>query len=186
MPCSTNSSMSIPCISIKVVRQPNMTQNDRSIPSNVETSSPIRSNRLAIRSVLIAVVAFELLNLTNFCYRDLRYYSEHDWIDRAVKENLRRHDPQGARNKSYSSLEEFYSQNEHCCRIIYFTKLIYTPHLLEVSPLTRLLCVKEFLVTVHYRSSDTEQKYKYYESFVRMNSCGDILGVMGTQNDYPP
>ena len=135
---------------------------------------------------ILWVCRFELLNVTNFCFRKVRYLSENEFIDIAVKENLKRYEP-GSRdfNKAYDSLQTFYSQNPHCCKVIYFTPDISAFHKLGVTPLTRLLCFKELIVNVYYEANDYPGQ-PYYDSFIRMNSCGDVLGAMGILETLPP
>jgi hypothetical protein len=156
------------------------------VPSEADGSSPERRTSPLNRWALIGLAIFEVLNLLNFCYLDMRFHSEEYWIDIAVRENLRLHAPYGDRDKIYSSLDDFYLENPACCHVIYLTNLFYRPHVLEVSPLTRLLCIEEFLVNVRYKISDIREKDRYYDSFVRMNACGDILTTMGSLDDRAP
>jgi hypothetical protein len=70
-------------------------------------------------AAVIAVGLFALiqyLNFTGFCYRELRYHSDQELIDAAVKYSLKynKFDPGRLR---YSSLAEFYDANPKCCKV---------------------------------------------------------------------
>jgi hypothetical protein len=129
---------------------------------------------------LVVAFGFELLNFTNFCYRDMRYYDPGELVDIAIKLNLARFDPNGERNKPYESIETFRVENPNCC------KLLYSDEMMGVSPMARLFGTNEVVARVYYKMSDTADEYQYYDSLVKMNSCGDVLRRMGTPEQYGP
>jgi hypothetical protein len=128
---------------------------------------------LVASAIVVVLGVFELLNLTNFCYRDTRFHDENELISAAVKLNIAGFNPQGERNKAYTSVSDFMPQNPGCCKLYYNNDLMY------VTFLARLIGIREVVVNVYYKMSDTADIYKFYDSFVRMNSCGDVLGSMG-------
>jgi hypothetical protein len=124
-------------------------------------------------AIIVVLTVFEFLNLTNFCYRDTRYHDENELISAAIKLNIAMFNSQGERNKAYTSVSDFMSQNPNCCKLYYNNDLMY------VTFLARLIGIREVVVNVHYKMSDTADIYKFYDSFVRMNSCGDVLNTKG-------
>jgi hypothetical protein len=139
-----------------------------------------RVNQMIGLCLLVLFCLFEFLNFNNFCYRDMRKYNENELIDIAIKLNLARFDPQGERNKPYSTIAEFISQNPKCCNVH------YSDQAMDVTPIARVLGIREVVVSVYYKMSDIAEKYKYYDSSVKMNSCGEILRTMGTPERIGP
>ena len=126
------------------------------------------------------LLVFEILNFTNFCYRDFRYYWNDNFIDVAINENLSRHNPYGERNKMYDSIAEFRSQNQNCCKVHYFDDIM------EVRWFGRFIGINEFMVEIYYQISETVGSYKYYDSLVKMNSCKDVSHRMGMLEQRGP
>jgi hypothetical protein len=143
-------------------------------------SNPLQSRHLVGLAVIVVLGMLEFLNLTNFCYRDTRFHGDNELTSAAIKLNIARFNSQGERNKAYSSVSDFMSQNPNCC------KLYYNSGLMHVTILGRLIGIREVVVNVYYKMSDTADIYKFYDSWVRMNSCGDVLGTMGTPERAEP
>jgi hypothetical protein len=131
-------------------------------------------------AVFVVLGVFELLSLTNFCYRDTRFYDENELISAAIKLNIAMFSSQGERNKAYTSVSDFMSQNPNCCKLYYNNDLMY------VTFLGRFIGIRQVVVNVYYKMSDAADIYKFYDSFVRMNSCGDVLGTMGIPEQSGP
>jgi hypothetical protein len=170
-----------------------MAESSGTTPSGPAEAAPSRHITPLVKYTLYGFAVFELLNLTNICYRKLRYLSEAEFINIAIQSNLKRYQPNEPDyfNKAYASLEDFHAQNPHCCRVMYFTPDVSAFHEIGVTPLTRLICVKDLIVNVYYKANETyyddqTSDVRYYYSVVRMNSCGDILGSMGIQETLPP
>ena len=139
-----------------------------------------RSGRLVGLAAIVVLGFFELLNLTNFCYRDKRFHGENELISVAINLNIARFDSKGERNKAYSSVSDFLSQNPDCC------KLYYNDDLMHVGFLGRLIGLRYVVVNVFYKMSDTADVYKYYGSWVKMNSCGEALDTKGIPEQFGP
>jgi hypothetical protein len=140
----------------------------------------LRTRHLGALAIVVVLGAFELLNLTNFCYRDTRFLGENELISAAIKLNIARFDSQGERKKAYTSVSDFMSQNPNCCKLYYNNDLMY------VTFLGRLIGIREVVVNVYYKMSDTADIYKFYDSFVKMNSCGDVLDAKGIPEQSGP
>jgi hypothetical protein len=131
-----------------------------------------------VAALLCVLMVVEVLNVSGFCYRKMRYVSEKELINSAVMLNLARHDPHGERNKMYETLDDFFRANPNCCKVSYYNQFI--------APLARLFGLYEVAVSVHYKISDTNEKYKYYSVDVLMSACGGIVRKLGTAEDHGP
>src|SRR5258707_1127248 len=75
--------------------------------------------------VMMAIATFEVMNFTNFCYRDLRYYGSDKLIRIAIQENINQYDQNGERNKMYSDARDVIAKNDGCCRLYYNNSALY-------------------------------------------------------------
>jgi hypothetical protein len=142
-----------------------------------------RRRRMLVRNIIIVLLlcifaSVEVLNLSGFCYREMRYLSEKEFVDIAVMTNLAQHSPQGERNKIYVSLDDFYGENPNCCKVWYHSQLI--------APLARIVGLYELGVSVYYKMSDTNERDKYYNVDIFMNACGSVVRKLGTAEDHGP
>jgi hypothetical protein len=122
-------------------------------------------------AAVIAVGLFALiqyLNFTGFCYRELRYHSDQELIDAAVKYSLKYNEFDPGRLR-YSSLADFYAANPKCCRIYRWGH-----HLLDDGLWTRLFGWHTTLVTLDYKVAPQGPKDTFSAGVVLMQ-CGGVV-----------
>ena len=121
-------------------------------------------------AILIGAFAvIETLNFSGFCYREVRYLSNREFIDRAVRFNLQLHGPSNERKKVYSSLTEFYRLNPNCCILHNWGYPFADPIIV------RLVGLYIAVADIVYRTNDAAGVDNFYYSFVFMNACGDVV-----------
>jgi len=127
-----------------------------------------------------AIALVEALNFTGFCYRDLRYLSDQEFIDKMVLYNLARHGPSSERNKTYGSLREFYQVNPQCCELHRWGDQFSDPIIV------RLVGFYRVVGHITYRSNDAAGVDNFYSAIVSANACGDITGAWGEPRPERP
>ena len=72
---------------------------------------------LGIFGLVAGLSLIQFLNFTGFCYRDLRYYSDQEFKDAAVRSILSDQAKRASSQQYFPSIREFYNDNPDCCRI---------------------------------------------------------------------
>jgi hypothetical protein len=125
---------------------------------------------------LAIITAFAALLTARFCLTHFKYYSDAELIDIVIKWNLSRHEPNNERDKVYASLAEFHRLNPNCCTVYRWQHYM----------LPGFGIAGDAVVNVYYKVSDTAEKDKYYDSHVRVSSCGEIRARGGTMEQFGP
>ena len=128
--------------------------------------------------LLGAVVAFEYFNLSGFCFSERRYLGEQELIDKGVWERIKN---RSSDRIPYESLEDFYRRNPACCELA-----PWDPFRPREWLLFRLLGAYSVAVGIHYRMSDDDPEYPYYQAYITLNACGRYAGHSGIQEKVPP
>jgi hypothetical protein len=114
-----------------------------------------------------------ILNFTGFCYPKLRYCSDQELIDAAVRRTLdwRQNDPTVVSPITYSSLQEFYTKNPKCCAL-------YRWDSDREEIWSRIFGFYVARVEISYRRSDND-KEPYFYAEVSVSACGGIRHIRG-------
>ena len=75
----------------------------------------IRPKWIVITSLLVGLIVIQYLNFTGFCYRQCRYYSDHDLMDIVSKYGRQRY--RNVHTINYSSLDDLIASNPNYCKI---------------------------------------------------------------------
>lgn len=134
-----------------------------------------RPVQLTLGVFAIILSSLIVLYATGFCFSRFRYYSDAELIDIVIKWNLTLHKPDSERDKIYPSLDEFHKLNPNCCRVH------KTGHWMLSGP-----GAGDVIVNVHYKISDSAARPSYYDSHVRIGSCGNIRETGGTIEQQGP
>jgi hypothetical protein len=127
---------------------------------------------------LVGMSAVQFLNFTGFCYRDMRYYSSQQLIDRAIAYRIESHTPAFPDVKSYASVREFHQLNPNCCVLN-----VWGPDLFQNPWLARIFGFYRVTAELWYRYSDTDPKYPFYAASISLDACGGYAGFFGTQEE---
>lgn len=139
----------------------------------------IRPRTIFLILFLVGVGIFEYLNFSGFCYSERRYLKDQELIDAAVRHAIARLD-RFPNHLTYSSAEEFHSVNQNCCRIYKEGH----PSLPE-GTWVRILGWYVAVVRVWYKVEENGPR-NYYDSYVSLNACGQVLQFKGTLESIPP
>ena len=140
---------------------------------------PPRSPTAAAAFSVVPLLAFEFLNFTGFCYRDMRNYSSLELIDRAIGYRGIEGTPDG-QVKAYASVREFHELNPNCCAL--YARSPYS----EDMTFFRVFGIYRIVAELWYRYSDTDPKYPFYQAYISMDACGGYAGFNGTQEETGP
>jgi hypothetical protein len=135
----------------------------------------IRPRYFIVAGVLCVFALVMSLNFTGFCYADLRYYSEQEFLNTAVQASFKWHDPSEPQTKTYNSLDEFYKENPNCC-------LLHRWGHEFVSDL-RLLGFYTAVADIWYRAEKSGPE-PFYLSYVSMNACSQVVKRRGIAKAY--
>jgi hypothetical protein len=140
-----------------------------------------RPSRLptAAAAILVGFLGIQFLNFTGFCYRDMRYYSSLELIDRAIAYRI-----QGtprANVKAYASVREFHELNPNCCALH-----AWGPDLFQYPIFLRGFGFYRAVADLWYRYSDTDPTYPFYQAYISLDACGGYAGFSGTQETRGP
>jgi hypothetical protein len=139
-----------------------------------------RPSRLptAAAAILVGFLGIQFLNFTGFCYRDMRYYSSLELIDRAIAYRIR--GTPRANVKAYASVREFHELNPNCCAL--YARGPY----FEDTTLFRVFGFYRAVAEIWYRYSDTDPTYPFYQAYISLDACGGYAGFSGTQETRGP
>jgi hypothetical protein len=129
----------------------------------------------------VAFLAFEFLNFTGFCYRDLRYLSDSEFHDIAIAHALRYQDARlesagvpKERREIYSSIADFKERNPNCCHVYRWGHV----RLQKPIWLLRLFGEYKAVVQIWYKLTNGE-KEDFHDYYIFIRSCGEITGTTG-------
>ena len=125
-----------------------------------------RTRRTAALSLLAAFLMLEFLNFTGFCYRDLKYFSDQELTDIAVRRVLA--EPKSVKPDdliSYVSAQDLYAKNPDCC------VLFKWGHEFSDSILFRAIGFYDIVAQVYYRMT-AEGPYPFLLAYVGLSACG--------------
>jgi hypothetical protein len=140
---------------------------------------PPRSPTAAAAIFILPFLAVEFLNFTGFCYRDMRYYSSLELIDRAIVRRIDR--TPGPNVKAYASVREFHELNPNCCALY-----AWGPDLFQYPIFLRAFGFYYAIAEIWYRYSDTDPKYPFYQASIALDACGGYAGFFGIQEEHGP
>lgn len=137
---------------------------------------------------LCALIVYETLNFTGFCYEQKRYLSDEELINAAVRYeigeqyNLHAHniDDRPAWTRRYISVEEFHHINPNCC----FVHRWGFPGNYGEGIWTRIFGWYVALVDLQFRTRDTGPK-QFYSAAAFVNACGAVGETFGTDSTAP-
>ncbi|UPK33162.1 hypothetical protein IVB18_33785 [Bradyrhizobium sp. 186] len=127
--------------------------------------------------MIIASFVLLVLNLTGFCYREVRYLSNQELFESAIAHEAYRIGDYLPTDTPKSYL----ANHPNCCSIPVFQP--------SNSSLNALLGNKIRYIRVLYRMLQTEvdknPREQFYEAFVETTPCGRTFHAIGTSRDTP-
>ena len=115
------------------------------------------------------------LNVTGFCYAELRYYSDQDFIDNAARATVKWHHDSDPDTEIYDSLDEFYKLNPNCCVLRRWSDPFANDF--------RLLGFYVAVAEISYKAKNQGLE-PFYSSYVSMNACGKVVKRRGISKDH--
>ena len=104
------------------------------------------------------------LNLTGFCYSELRWLSDREFVAAAVEHEI----SWGANAADYASSAEFYAANPECCRVERFPVDLQMPGFFE-----RIFGFHFVLVELFYKAKSRLGREAYYHQNIGVSACGN-------------
>jgi hypothetical protein len=126
----------------------------------------------------IVISSVIILNLTGFCYPQLRYCSDRDLLDIAVQTTLNWREKVTGRPSTimYPSTNKFYEKNPNCC-------LLYRQVGRTGSIWARGFGFYVATAEVWYQENETE-KEPYYYAEISLSACGLVRHKIGTSESH--
>jgi hypothetical protein len=135
----------------------------------------LRRRAVIISSLVFLFAGFAIiqyLNFSGFCYRDMRYLSDNELIESAIRYNIQH--PHSAPDLiEYTSIDEFHRLNPDCCRV--YRDGHYT---LTEGTWPRFYGWYISVAEVWYRRKQFGPD-PYYRSYVAVNACGRAMSRHG-------
>lgn len=125
--------------------------------------------------VLTPILLATAINISGVCFRELRYISNHELIEKAVAHRAR--DIKQLNGKpSNDAIAAYLAQYPNCCRI----ELSFLP----ISLFDKILGFNAKWVRVVHQLPDEEaakapRDGNFYEAYVRVGCCGEIYETTG-------
>jgi len=135
-------------------------------------------------TLVLYLVAFEYLHVTGFCYRDMRYLADEEFISAAADAAVQTNKAYGANEKriDYESAAELIAENPNCCSVTRDERDTY----LQGRTPNRVFGSYVLLVEVLYRAMQDGPK-PFYSDVYYFGACGERLDRAGAaQADDKP
>jgi hypothetical protein len=133
-------------------------------------------------AILSAPILAEFLNFTGFCWADLRYHSDRELINAAIRYELHMNEAADyvKDRKRYKSVEEFLAVNRDCCRVYRWG------HNLQLDGiLVRVFGWYISVANIWYRLRD-DGPNQFFNRYTFINACGEIMNQMGSEYPFGP
>jgi hypothetical protein len=138
-----------------------------------------RAQRIAGLSLLVIFLLFEFLNFTGFCYREVRYPSDKELLDAAVRRLMSESKLMGDDPIEYDSPEKLFQENPNCCSISRWG------HQFSYPIGFRILGFYESIAQVAYKFS-SRGPLPVIEAYISMNACGKTFEVTSFRQPSGP
>jgi hypothetical protein len=142
------------------------------------TSIALKYGVLGAAAILLfCIAAFEYLNFAGYCYRDKRFFTDHELIAVAASREvmINKAYAQFEQRITYESPEALMARNPDCCLV---TRSDTT--LLQESTWSRIFGSYVLLVEVMYRAKENGDK-PFYSDVHFLSACGEILDRAGSE-----
>ncbi len=119
-------------------------------------------------AALSGIIVIEDWNFNGLCYRDRRYLSNQEFIDKAIEQSIN-DNRRSEENIHYKSIDEFLQQNTSCC------VLFKDGHsILPEGTWVRFFGWYVAVVEVWYKIKNTGPD-NYHLAYFSLDACGKVL-----------